>query len=172
MSNSKPEFIDPYKMAKAKHSLEGSLPLAAMPRANKMLESVDGHIDYRLMFDVDEDNVCFIEGEIHAVVALRCQRCLQVFSNEVNGNFMLSPVKDDFAAKALNASYEPVIVNDAKLYLAELVEDELILAIPLSPMHYNQCVDFTDINGQGLDNPFRILQQMNVHNKGQKAEDK
>jgi uncharacterized protein len=167
-----PGFVDPYKMAKNRQALQGELAVASMPRANQMLESKDGVVNYSLLFDMDKESLCFVEGQIHTKVSVRCQRCLQIFLKEINGSFKVSPVKTDSAAKALSSEYEPLIVTEDKLYPAELVEDELILAIPLAPMHEEICVDSAEIKEQDLVNPFQVLQELKVNKKGHKAGDK
>mgnify|MGYP000573662146 CR=1 FL=1 len=171
-------FVDPYKLAKRQQSMQGSFPVASMQRATKLLASDQRELTYSLMFDIDEDNCCFIKGELRAVLTMRCQRCMQTFEQELNCNFKVSPVPNDEAAKGLSVVYEPVVVFDAKLDPAELIEDELILALPIVAMHDIEdvaCKNATELladKAQNLVNPFQVLQDLKLNKKGQKAGDK
>ena len=74
-----------------------------------------------------------------ATVTLQCQRCLEpvVVHVEVDRLFRFLP--DETAAGALDAECEDeVLVTSRALDVLELVEDELLLALPLVPSH-EQC---------------------------------
>jgi uncharacterized protein len=173
MNNSTSGFIDPYKMAKHKQALEGKIAVASMSRANKLLDSEQGEVEYKLLFDIDQDKICYIAGEFESDLKMRCQRCLQVFSQKITGSFKVSPLKADEDAKDLPDPYEPVLVVDGKIFPAELVEDELILALPIVPMHTEDCVGKKLQDLEAPANPFKILQtlKVDVKKKGQQAED-
>jgi len=175
MSNSMPGFVDPHRMAKNKQSLQGTIPVASMTRAVKLLASDEGELTYSLLFDADEDGCCFISGELQGKFSMRCQRCMQTMVKELKCSFKVSPVLNDEQAKALASDYEPVIVADDKLEPASLIEDELILAVPIVVMHEvneSGCVDSYAAKAQEPANPFRILQELKLKNKGQQAGDK
>lgn len=175
-----PGFIDPYKLAKHGQSLQGKVPVAAMQRALASLASDQGEIEYNLSFATDEDGLCVISGEFTGQVTMRCERCLKNYIADIGGEFTVSPVADEAAAKQLDDSYEPVIAVDGKLYPSDLIEDELILALPIMPLHKagdQSCIEFiAEVGGakpQSAANPFQILQtlKVNVKKEGQQAED-
>lgn len=179
MSNSTPGFIDPYRMAKNGQTLNGKVSVVDLSRANKLLTSESGEVEYKLEFSTDVDGFCIIAGELSTTLYMRCQRCLREFEAKVSSDFLVSPVKNDAEAKALLPSYEAVYVADAKLYIDELIEDELILAMPIVPMHdlgSADCSEITEVavedKKQVLANPFQVLQNLNVSKKGRQAEDK
>lgn len=69
-------------------------------------------------------------------VALTCQRCLQRLEEtlDVERSFLFVPHEDE-AARLDEESDEDVLVLPRQLDLIELIEDELILALPLVPRH-------------------------------------
>lgn len=174
MNISTPGFVDPYKMAKGKQTLNGVLALSSMARASQAFESNDGEVAFTLSFSIDEDGQYLVSGTLEAKLAMRCQRCLQVFTQELKSSFCVSPAKDDKTAKALLDTYEPIVLVDNKLYPAELIEDELILATPLAPLHDYDCIDgdevkekFVTDQARDLNNPFQVLQNLSIDKKSQ-----
>jgi uncharacterized protein len=71
-----------------------------------------------------------------AAVSLQCQRCLAAVSVpvEVRRSFRFVP-GEDAAAQLDAASEEDVLALTRALDLHELIEDELLLAMPLVPLH-------------------------------------
>ncbi len=68
-------------------------------------------------------------------MALICQRCLEPAVLGLDTECDVGFVASDEAAKNLPRNYEPVILDDEALDLHELIEDELLLALPAVPMH-------------------------------------
>lgn len=167
--------IDPFKMAKQHGILQGSIPVSVMSRARQLIASDVGEVGYTLDFSTDEDNLCVITGQLQMQYDVKCQRCLQVFAQQMSCKFIVSPVKNDQQAKVLPEAYGPVIVVDNKLDLAELIEDEFILAMPIVPKHQlgtKDCVEFDNFEVQQPNNPFQVLQGVKLKKQGQEAGDK
>ena len=77
-----------------------------------------------------------LELRARAVLRLECQRCLQPVETVVEFDRPLRFVAGEQEASALDAdSDEDVLVLSRGLDLRELVEDELLLALPLVPRH-------------------------------------
>ena len=74
--------------------------------------------------------------QLRTRVALTCQRCLQRMEEalDVERSFLLVANEDE-AARLDEESEEDVLVLARQLDLLELIEDELILALPLVPRH-------------------------------------
>lgn len=71
-----------------------------------------------------------------AMVWLTCQRCLQPLQVPLALDRRLRFVRGEAAAEALDAEIEDdVLALSRSLDLRELVEDELLLALPLVPRH-------------------------------------
>jgi uncharacterized protein len=71
-----------------------------------------------------------------ATVMLRCQRCLEPLEHllEVDRRFVF--VRDEATAQTLDAEADDeVLALPPRLDLQELLEDELIMALPLVPRH-------------------------------------
>ena len=71
-----------------------------------------------------------------AVVPLQCQRCLQTLAEPLQVERRIRFVRTEEEATRLDEeSEDDVLVQPSRLDLQELLEDELILALPLVPRH-------------------------------------
>lgn len=135
-SNELPEYIDVLRLAKANLSLSGKVVLAKMHRLSESLVSNEGEVDVKLHFSQRADGVCYIEGEVQTSLPLLCQRCINIMQFNVDHQFVLAPVRSEAAAKKLPDDVEPVLLpDDEKICLSEMIEDELILQLPIIPKH-------------------------------------
>ena len=147
MSVCLPDLIDPRRAAAQEAVFEGELSLARLPRLNALL--VDGErlpglggqaseseqARYRLTFGHDEDGRAVVVGNIRAELPLRCQRCNEGYRLPVDAPVRLALVEGVDEANALPDHYDPLLLDNRLMRPADLVEDELILAVPAIPRH-------------------------------------
>jgi uncharacterized protein len=163
-----PITIDPYKSAQRRLECQGVFELSEMNRLLAACESCSGQTKVDVKFDVDELGLVVISGKGSASVMLTCQRCTEAFENALDIDFTFSPVKDADAAAELPSYYDAIELDEnGEVNLRELVEDELLLAIPLIPRHnLEDCRAPADsVWGElpeELDkpNPFDVLKQL------------
>lgn len=111
-----------------------SLPQAALPRLAAGLTAAEGQVDATITFDrLGATPVLDVSARTRA--ELVCQRCLQPLKVELTGESRVGLVETLAQADALPADVEPVWIDGRKVDLGELVEEELLLALPLVPMH-------------------------------------
>lgn len=134
-----PEQIDPYRHAEQGLTLEDQkVRLADLERLKTLVIPDSDQIVVTLTFGVDkqgEQNVTFVKGHLKTQLKLQCQRCMEPFNYEIMSDFTLGIVKDLDEAQGLAAPYEPALVKDGMLALRELIEDEIILNLPIIPRH-------------------------------------
>ncbi|MFT6206452.1 MAG: hypothetical protein ACJA0T_000349 [Colwellia sp.] len=137
---------------------------------NRLLEvctPCNEQMQVNVNFDVDDLGLNVISGTGSVSVALICQRCTEPLIIDLDVEFTLSPAKDDEAAEALPSYYDAIELDEnGEVNLLELVEEELLLAIPLIAMHEpSQCQASVDSVWGELPeelekpNPFDILQK-------------
>ncbi len=136
MPNSRvPEELDAWRMVAAQREFEGRIPLAAMARLRDGLVRPEGEARFVLAFGTDALRVPYADLRIEAELPLECQRSLQRFLLPVRLEQRLGLVRDEADEAALPPGYEALLVEaDGMLKPAELVEDELILALPVVPV--------------------------------------
>ncbi len=92
------------------------------------------HAVYDLGFN-DQHQV-IAEGMMDVRVVLQCQRCLSEMTEDLSGPFSLVLVADEAAANKLPDDLEPVVMDeDGMLTPVALLEDELVLRVPVVPRH-------------------------------------
>ena len=135
MSADLPEILDAWRMVAARRGVEGRLPLSALTRLRDSLVDTQGEVRFALDFDRDSLKVPYVELRIDAELPLTCQRSLQRFLLPVNIVQRLGLIRDEADEAALPPGYEPLLVpENGQLRTVELVEDELILAVPVVPI--------------------------------------
>lgn len=127
-----PNTVDVWRMVAAQREFEGRIPLAAMTRLRDSLLDPEGDARYHLAFGTDSLLLPYVELRVEAELPLECQSSLQRFLLPVQLVQRLGLIRDEADEAALPEEYEALLVDaDGMLKPAELVEDELILALPV-----------------------------------------
>ena len=160
-----PEFVDPYRFAEQQLRLIGVVEKADMQRLETTPNLGDHAVQVDLRFGVDEQGINFLKGHLQTKLALECQRCMEPFIYEIISDFTLGIVSTLDEADALPDCYEPALVKDGKLALRELIEDEVILNLPIIPKHEPEnCKMQLPLAGEGQtekgENPFHVLKSL------------
>jgi uncharacterized protein len=131
-----PEKINPWRIAAENGHLNGTLALTALPRLATVLDRVEGRVTVALAMGIDEQGTRFIKGALKAEVELTCQRCLSPLRLPLDVAVCLGLARDEAEIDRLPDEYEPLLVAEGgSLAIADLVEDELLLALPQIPRH-------------------------------------
>ena len=73
--------------------------------------------------------------EVAATLTLRCQRCLGALCHQVDTSALLALVSGIDEERLLPAGFDPLPVGEESIRPRDLIEDELLLALPQIPMH-------------------------------------
>jgi uncharacterized protein len=131
-----PLTIDPKRAAQKQLDYVGFFPADRAVRLLESVVSIDSDIDAKLSFNIDNQHLVVIKGEATVDVTLTCQRCNNDFKQVVHAQYCFCPVKDDEQAETLPEGYEPIMADSfGEIDLLSLIEDELILALPIVPVH-------------------------------------
>ena len=145
---------------------EGKISLSETRRLLELLhgEESDRAIAVRFEFLRNEYGIPMITGELETSLELECQRCLKAMEWPLKLDFkLLIDASDDIVS---HSDEDTVYSDDGYIDIIELIEDELILAIPLVAMHENRgCNEDWQRTEQESDtpareNPFAVLQQL------------
>ena len=136
MSNAPlPKKIDPRKLAERGVRIEGEAELRLLPNLLSTLCEEQGSISVDLQFDNDPQRIRTIVGTAGGMVKMTCQRCLEPVDIKVEAKFNLAVAPTEEHAKNLPRHYDPLIVPEDDLLLLPMVEEELILSLPIVPYH-------------------------------------
>lgn len=140
MSVSLYERLDPWRLADRRAVLDGSLDIRDLPRLRDLVLRVAGDVIYKIWFERDEQDRILVRGTLVANLVLECQRCLEPLSFPVAAEFALVAVKGLDEVRLLPEQYEPLMVEEGMFRPLELIEEELLLALPQIPKHADrQC---------------------------------
>ncbi len=163
-----PTTLDVRKAAVRGVTVSGCLEASRMERLLPALASQEARVEATLTFFRDEENRSCVTVNLSADVALICQRCLKPMRVSLQGEHQLGIVGDDDQARQLPARLEPLVVEGETCDLWSVVEDELILSLPIVSYHDSgdckQILDdyqaepaTSDTTGE---NPFSVLEQL------------
>jgi uncharacterized protein len=154
-----PDLIDPLEFAEKKRRVKGSLPLSEMDRLRGVVLNLEDMAEIDLEFR-REGRILLVSGRVDANLALECQCCLDPLDWSVHSEVKLGMVHSIDEANLLPDSVEPLLLVDAGMMaLADIVEDELLLAIPSIPQH-SECVSEGQGAPESARRPFAVLAQL------------
>ncbi len=122
-------------LAKRDIKLTGELEVAKLTRLVTLLHSAVGSVRATLQFRQRRDGWLAITLEYQAAVQLVCQRCLEPFELVLADSVNVVAADREAMPHATPPGFEPFELEEGRLQPAQLVEDELIVAIPLVPKH-------------------------------------
>ncbi|MCF7751594.1 DUF177 domain-containing protein [Bacillus subtilis subsp. subtilis] len=136
MSANVPELLDAWRMVAARRRFDGQVDLAQLTRLQGLVADTEGRCSYALEFAHDDIlRVSYVELSIDTELPLICQRSLQRFLLPVSMVQRLGLIRSEEDESSLPEGYEPWLVpEDGMLRPLELVEDELVLAVPVVPL--------------------------------------
>ena len=175
-ANTFPAQIEPFKWAEQGFTWSGQLPLSRFVRiAREAIGSIDNqliHVDCKLSMDAYH-RVVWLDGHVETTVPVECQRCLGPVEIELVSDFHLALVDDESLIERLDEDADFIVLGESEATtkgsfdapamadLLALIEDELLLLMPLSPKH-EFCVHkhqpaVEEIVEEKRDNPFEAL---------------
>lgn len=170
MSVTLPESVDAWRMVSARRSFEGSLPVAALKRLCEALASSEGTVCFQLDFGRDALGTDYVEVRAQAPLTLICQRTLEPFALPVEVDNRLGLIRREQDEAGLPPGCEPLLVaENGRLSPADVIEDELLLALPLVPVNPDSSLPDVvtdggdaeqDVAEARQDNPFAVLREL------------
>jgi len=166
-----PAYVDTRKIFLQQGNIAGFVPLERLDRFRGILASNQGSVFVELDFSTTDSGQRIISGRISAKVDVICQRCLEPLGIVLEDDIKLALLKDESKISSLDVELDPWICPDNKLDLASLVEEQLMLCMPIVSYHeaadcsrklgYTTGQDKSTANGtNGVVNPFSVLKSL------------
>ena len=133
MSRDIPALADPWRLVESRQGFQGTWPIAKFERLADALADSRGEVSFTLNFGVDASGYAYVDISVLASLTLECQRSMEKFQFPVDRKVRLGLIANEADAAALPENYEPLLVDSPPVKLVDLVEDELILALPVVP---------------------------------------
>ena len=163
-----PPHVDPRKLADRGVSLEGTLLLADLERLCDPLSDDVGTVQAKFDFERDEQKTVVIHSALTVEVKMVCQRCLELVTLPIHSESTYAVVKEGANTQSLPKGYDVLELGEDPLDLLALIEEELLLALPIVPAHHpEECQQPAGLDepDPGEDevtrsNPFSVLAQL------------
>ena len=129
--------IDGLEFASSGQEARGSVSVRDLGRLEDLLLDASGSLDYELKGTRDARNRPQVALKVAGRLHLQCQRCLGLLDYSVNvANTLLVVPRDLTYVEEMDDPEAPdAIEADPQLDVAGLIEDEVLLSLPLSPRH-------------------------------------
>lgn len=156
-----PKIIDPRRSADQDIEYRESMQERLLPRFSEAIEALHQPVDVGVRVFRDEQSRIRVAGEATATVDLVCQRCMNPMQETIRAEFDLVAVYGEAQAKALPKEYDAWVVEESA-DLHQMIEDELLLAMPIVAYH-----DISECSAPDIDMP---LAQIDTDIEEQTAE--
>jgi uncharacterized protein len=123
------------KLAQQGATFEGDLKVAELPRFAQALARNCGSIHYYLEFPLAEKGTPLIQGTLSGQVQLSCQRCLEPVVTDLSSELTVAVVWAESQLAHLPKDLDFVVEEEGIVDLLQLVEDELLLSLPIVNYH-------------------------------------
>lgn len=144
-----PGLLAVRKSVNAEAVFSGRIKAENLPRIHTAVSSLCDSFEVVLAFMKSETNKACVEVKVKGLIGLECQRCLQPVDFFVDTDSTLVFVPHDEEAKSILKNAEPWVVSDDQLNVHDMVEEEILLALPIIAMH-EQCEMYSDCENRNV----------------------
>lgn len=160
-----PFVIDAFEFCRLKERREADVAVAELPRLASDLLNKTGSLHWALEGGNSKLEHAHLTLSVSGEVQLMCQRCLAPYSFKMHSKSILVLAKNDEEADEIDTLLDDetldVIVGSRAMNVTDLIEDEALLAMPLSPKH-DICPDpeVSDAFKNKKESPFSVLKNL------------
>lgn len=162
-------IADVFRFASEAGCRQGEAPVAVFERLEDQLAGDGGAVSFRLTGGVDAEGKPRLELTVRGRLLLRCQRCFGEMGWDLAVGSALLPVRVGQALPEDELENDEVdaIEVDGGLDVLSLVEDEIILALPMAPRHEDCGASRTsgEDGGARRESPFAALVRLRSDGK-------
>ena len=164
-----PERLKLFNFARKELNFSGQYQIKNFPELEKIANNKTDTVNASLSFSIENDRTPCVSGTISLVIALTCQRCLEDIDLDLNVDFGLGFVQNEQQGAGLSSRFELYVTKEEELPTIDLISDEVLLAIPMVPLHNFDCATYKNteqVVEQKQQNPFAILENIKKADEG------
>jgi uncharacterized protein len=163
--------IDSLAFVRESGLLQGELPVAGLARVLDMLADTTGELSYRVQGRMSTGAgtgrspgrpQLFLE--VDGLLSICCQRCLEGIDYPVRIRSLLELVKDgeELTQEEIEDDSKDFLSAQKELDVVALIEDEIILDLPVAPRHENCVLPDTGGLSEKVEkvSPFSVLKDL------------
>ncbi len=128
---------DAFAFCREGRVVEGTLALSSLERLHDLLAEAAGEVSFRIGGLTGERGESLLHLEVSGSLPLACQRCLETVPFDLDADVLLEllPEGTEVSQDEMEDDTRDFLPVAGKLDVAELVEDEILLALPVAPRH-------------------------------------
>ena len=136
-----PETVRYHDLVNKNAELNGTFPLSRLGRLTPLLQKLDGEVHVLLKFRRGSKQRPLVTGRAKVEVQMTCQVCLEPVALVLESDITTLLVSSQTDLDLLHQDQDGLVVNGEDLTLSDLIEDDLLLSLPMSPKHEGEdCV--------------------------------
>jgi len=126
--------LDVDRLARGEAEIDFGVPLAELPRLKSRIAGIGGSVHGAARFG-RQSRFAVVELSLAGKATLQCQRCMQPMEWVLDSTTHVALILAEADAADVPEELEPVLARDGRISAGELVEEELLLALPIVPLH-------------------------------------
>ncbi len=129
-------FIDSLDFARNGQRISGEISVTQLPRLLDVLKNQQSVLHYTIQGGVDRFGCALLDVSINGTCQLLCQRCMNNMDYLVQITTRLL-LRNQASLDALDDEEEMFdsILADAQMDILDLLQDEIVLSLPIAPKH-------------------------------------
>jgi uncharacterized protein len=153
--------VDSLGFARDGGCMEGTIQISALARLADVVTDDNGSLRWRVVGERQADGQSYLHLTVVGELQLLCQRCLETmpWQLQAKGSLQLVSSRKTLPDEGLIEEVADPIVAEKEMALLPLVEDEVLLALPIAPRH-EACALPVPASDRGKKNPFALLAQI------------
>ncbi len=126
--------LDVDRLARGEAEIDCDIPLSELPRLKSRIAGIGGNVRGIARFG-RQSRFAVAELSLMGTARLQCQRCMQAMELPIESTTQVALILAEADAAEVPEQLEPVLAREGRISLGELVEEELLLALPIVPLH-------------------------------------
>lgn len=126
--------LDVDRLARGEAEIDFDVPLAELPRLKLRIAGIGGSVRGTARFG-RQSRFAVVELTLTGKATLQCQRCMQAMELPIESTTHVALILSEADAAEAPEELEPVLAREGRISTGELVEEELLLALPIVPLH-------------------------------------
>ena len=152
-------IINSIEFTRKSLEIRDTIAHSELQRAKDALTSDTESLDWRLTGEIDVGGKAKLHLTLTGKVGVPCQRCLEPISSE----FFLVKDESEIPSEEEDIEDHDYIIADAEMNVLQLVEDEILLALPFAPKHeIKDCAVKAEVSELKAPNSFAVLRDLKV----------
>ena len=126
--------LDVDRLSRGGTEIDFDVPLAELPRLRSRIAGIGGGVHGAARFG-RRSGFAVVDVSLAGSATLQCQRCMQPMELPLDSTTHVALILSEADASEVPEELEPVLAREGRISAGELVEEELLLALPIVPLH-------------------------------------